>query len=203
MKTTGIILLSVFTFQFSFAQPKKYNPPIINNTGSIKVNADKLKVKLSTEEMKLYTIINEYRKSKNLPIIPLSVSLSHVAQTHSIDLEKYRPGMSDTCNLHSWSDRGKWVGVCYTPDHKNVDLVYSKPRELTEYKGNGYEIAYYNSATANAVAALEGWKGSPGHNKMMLNAGVWGSNWKAIGIGIYKNYATVWFGREVDVAVMN
>jgi uncharacterized protein YkwD len=46
---------------------------------------------------------------------------------------------------------------------------------------------------------LESWKGSPGHNAVILNEGIWSdSNWKAIGVGIYKGYAVIWFGEEPD-----
>ena len=34
---------------------------------------------------------------------------------------------------------------------------------------------------------------------VMVNKGIWkNSNWEAIGVGIYKNYAVVWFGEEED-----
>lgn len=181
-----------------FGQP--HSAPSTPGTGKgiINVSNGQVMVNISSEELKLYNIINDYRKSKNLPAIPLSYSLTYVAQQHCIDLATYRPNLPDTCNLHSWSDKGNWAGVCYTSNHKNVDKVYIKPKELTGYDGYGYEIAYYHSASANAENAVEGWKNSSGHNKMMLNAGVWGTNWKAMGIGIFKNYATVWFGHEAD-----
>ena len=41
---------------------------------------------MSAEEMKLYNLIMEYRKSKNLKSIPLSFALTQVAQAHTRDL---------------------------------------------------------------------------------------------------------------------
>jgi len=160
---------------------------------------------LSAEEMKLYHAINDYRASKNLDVIPLSNSLSLVAQTHSKDLnDNYKS--SKRCNLHSWSKKGRWSSCCYTPDHKQATCMWDKPRELTDYEGDGFEIAFakYRSDNSDpqlmAEEALEGWKNSKGHNTVMINKGSFKNlEWKAIGIGIYRGYATVWFGTEKDV----
>jgi hypothetical protein len=153
---------------------------------------------LSEEEMKLYNLINDYRKAKKLPKIPLSKSLSYVAQAHCRDLMQNRPDKGN-CNAHSWSDKGKWTSCCYTPDHKKSECMWNKPKELTPYPGIGFEIAYQSSADAKAADALEGWKKSPGHNAVIINSGTWkNQKWKAIGIGIYGGYATVWFGTETD-----
>lgn len=198
MKSTVLIFLLAFS-QFIFAQPAAAVISGVAKSGVITAGAKKIQVNLSPEELKLYNLINDYRKSKNLPAIPLSFSLTHVAQQHCIDLSKFRPANADSCNLHSWSANGKWSPVCYTPDHKNVDKVYIKPKELTDYQGYGYEIAYYHSGAANAENSIAGWKTSNGHNKMMINAQEWGVNWKAIGIGIHGKYATVWFGHDPDI----
>ena len=33
----------------------------------------------------------------------------------------------------------------------------------------------------------------------MINLGIWKNRtWNAVGVGIYKNYAVVWFGEESD-----
>lgn len=155
--------------------------------------------KLNADEKELYNLLMQYRKSKGLPAIPLSKSLTFVAQTHAQDLDDYyEPG--DGCNLHSWSDQGGWEAVCYTDDHKQAKLMWSKPQELTKYKGNGYEIAFSTSIDylADPAAALANWKTSKYHNAVILNRGVWRRKWNAIGIGVYGSYAVVWFGNEVD-----
>lgn len=152
---------------------------------------------LSDEERKLYTIVMEYRKEKGLPNIPLSASLTYVAQTHVKDLANIKPD-SGNCNTHSWSSNGPWNACCYTPDHAQADCMWSKPRELTSYKGKGYEIAFKSSIDANAEAALAGWKSSPFHNAVIINQGIWNRQWNAIGIGLYKGFAVIWFGNEFD-----
>jgi hypothetical protein len=78
--------------------------------------------------------------------------------------------------------------------------MWDKPRELTWYTGDGYEIAYWSSAGASAEEALKGWKKSNGHNTVIINGGVWrDAQWKAIGIAIQGEYAVVWFGKEEDL----
>jgi uncharacterized protein YkwD len=167
------------------------------------VSSAYLTQELSTEEMKLYNNIMEYRKVKNLPSIPLSKSLTFVAQTHVKDLAVNSPDQKSNCNMHSWSNKGKWTSCCYTSNHARAKCMWKKPSELTSYKGNGFEISHGSPGNPNYVAsaesALNGWKGSSGHNAVMVNEGIWkNSNWKAIGVGIYKNYAVVWFGKEED-----
>ena len=158
---------------------------------------------LSTEEMKLYNYIMEYRKEKNLPSIPLSKSLTIVAQTHVKDLVNNSPNQKSNCNMHSWSKKGKWTSCCYTSNHAKANCMWNKPSELTSYKGKGFEISFGSPENpkyvASAESALNGWKESSGHNSVMVNKGIWKkSNWKAIGVGIYMNYAVVWFGKEED-----
>jgi hypothetical protein len=153
---------------------------------------------LSTEEQKLYHLIMEYRKENNLSEIPLSKSLTFVAQTHVNDLQNNQPEKGN-CNMHSWSNKGDWSACCYTSDHAQAKCMWNKPKELTSYTGNGFEIASWRSTGISALNALIGWKKSPGHNEVILNKSIWkNSTWKAVGIGIYGNYAVVWFGDVVD-----
>jgi len=158
---------------------------------------------VSDQEYRLYELINKYRSENDLPAIPLSYSLSYVAGAHVWDLNTNHPDKG-RCNMHSWSDEGPWSECCYTEDHKRAASIWAKPEELTRYEGYGYEIAYYSSWTAEehrdmAMAALEGWKGSPGHDQMILNKYAWKRlKWKAMGVGIYGNYVVVWFGEKKD-----
>ena len=153
---------------------------------------------LSNEETELYNLIMQYRYSKGLTKIPLSKSLTFVAQAHVKDLENNKPDVGN-CNMHSWSNKGSWTPCCYTDDHARSQCMWDKPSELTSYKGYGYEISYGGSGSATAIRALNGWKSSPGHNAVIINQGIWNdNNWQAIGIGIYKGFAVVWFGQEKD-----
>ena len=154
---------------------------------------------LTQEETNLYNLIMQYRAEKGLPRIPLSTSLTFVAKTHAKDLDQNQPDKGN-CNMHSWSNKGTWTPCCYTRDHAKAQCMWDKPKELTNYTGNGFEISYWSSGGANARGVLASWKSSSGHNSVMINKGMWSSHpWQAIGIGINGNYAVVWFGEVKDV----
>ena len=151
------------------------------------------------EEQQLYELIMKYRQSKRLQRIPLSAGLTRVAQFHAKDLSENHEYGNTACNLHSWSSMGNWKACCYTNDHANPSCMWSKPMEIAGYSNPGYEIAYYHSGGAKADGALTVWKASPGHNTVIVNQGNWKNlKWKAIGIGIYREYAVVWFGEAED-----
>lgn len=145
----------------------------------------------------LREVINAYRQDKGLPAIPLSPSLTAVAEAHVTDLRDYSPD-SGSCNLHSWSDRDSWSACCYTPNHASAQCMWDKPRELTSYSGNGYEIASAGTGTPNS--ALANWMDSKAHHDVILNRDIWDEPWLAMGAAIADGYAVVWFGRELDEA---
>ncbi len=159
----------------------------------------------SQDEIRLYLLIMEYRAQYELPQIPFSVSLTQVAQTHAKDVYYHFDEIPAGCNSHSWSSHGPWQRCDYYPDHRNSKLMWSKPRELTNYEGNGYEICHFYNPPSSGICtpqrALDGWKSSSGHNAVILNIGKWCSKeWKAIGMGMFKGVACVWFGAEDDPA---
>jgi len=160
---------------------------------------------LDATEYQLAELINTYRAEKHLPAVELSVSLSYVARSHCHDLAE-TDVYSGKCNLHSWSDHGKWSACCYTPDHKQASCMWNKPRELTSYTGQGFEIAYFTTSSFDspeeyAKEIFDSWKKSSGHNEVIINKGIWKDvEWKAMGIGIWNGYATVWFGEIIDTA---
>jgi hypothetical protein len=171
---------------------------VILVSSSIKKQADPT-ICIILEEQKLYDLIMEYRKQKGLERISLSAKLSNVAQVHAKDLSENHDPFNGKCNLHSWSKKGKWEACCYTEDHKKASCMWSKPKEISGYESNGYEISYYSGAGANATEGLAGWKTSTGHNQVIINDGIWKRvAWNAIGIGIYKEYGVVWFGELKD-----
>jgi len=182
MKQICLILISIiFNLNFVYSQ---------NNLQS--------EYCITKEEKELLQLINDYRKTKKLPSIKLNAELTKVAKIHINDLIDNQP-IHGKCNMHSWSDKGKWKPCCYTDDHKNAKLMWSKPSELTNYKSNGYEIAFELSSGATPKDALAGWKKSPGHNDVILKKGVFNKiGWKAIGISIKGEYALVWFGEIED-----
>jgi len=154
---------------------------------------------LNDEEVKLYQLITEYRKSKGLPKIPLSTSLTVVAKAHVQDLEHNDPSHG-RCNLHSWSKKGLWSACCYTDNHAKAECMWNKPKELTSYKSAGYEIAV-GGGHVDAEIALDAWKKSPGHNQVIINRANWKKiKWNAIGIAVDERYSVVWFGEAADKA---
>lgn len=155
---------------------------------------------MNEREIELYKLITEYRSNKHLKTIPISPSLTKVAQCHVRDLNNFQP--EKKCGMHSWSENGPWKPVCYARNSKGPSLMWSKPAELTSYTGNGYEIAFWTTDTSfTAENALSSWKLSPPHNSVIMNLGMWkDSKWKALGIAAEGNYAVVWFGVEADPA---
>ena len=159
---------------------------------------------VSEKEAKLYYIINAYRESQGLQKLSFSKSLTIVARTHVSDSNNYTPenqrdsrGMQG--NLHSWSNHVSWTPVVYTSDHEYAANMWSKPRELTSYTGNGYEISSWNSGNITPEDALDLWKNSSGHNAVMTTQGNW-SDLKTMGVAIDGKYAHVWFGSAADPA---
>jgi len=124
-----------------------------------------------------------------------------VGDTHAVDLFEQQPHTVGECNLHSWSSAGSWSSCCYTSDHAAAQCMWDKPRELTDYPGNGYENAAWASGGLTPFEALELWKGSAGHNAVMLNEGGWADiSWNAVGAGFHDGYVVLWFGEEADRA---
>lgn len=153
---------------------------------------------ISQDELKLYNLINKYREKHKLPEIPLSKKLCYVAKLHVSDLYLHRPDTAE-CNLHSWSDKGVWAECCYGPDIYNNTCMTSKPREMTTYPGNGYEIAFWESVDAIPEIVLNLWASASASRDLILNREQWSDKqWKALGTGMLKGYAVVWFGSEED-----
>ena len=153
---------------------------------------------VSLEEVKLYNQINDYRKALNLPKVPLSRSLSFVAQQHVTDLLKNKPD-TNACSFHSWSDKGSWTACCYGRSVKDKKCMQEKPGELTDYPGKGYEIVYWENKDATADNAFEQWRTVTASRSLITNFKEWEDfSWKAMGVAIEKNFAIVWFGEKMD-----
>ena len=153
----------------------------------------------SEDAAELVMLLNAYRAEKGKPPIPLSPSLCIVGDTHAQDLVDNSPDAAPECNLHSWSNAGSWSPCCYTADHAQAKCMWDKPKELTSYPGNGYENAA--SGAQGPAGALDLWKGSPAHNDVILNQGIWKDfPWGAVGAGFDGGYAVLWFGQEADPA---
>ena len=160
----------------------------------------------NSDEAQLARMVNEYRADNGLPPVPYSPSLSTVARAHVRDLMENRPDNATgfgrgPCNMHSWSRAGRWTPVCYTRDHVRASAMWNKPREITRYPGNGYEVAYWQSGRITPEVAFYGLQDSRAHDDVLVEDGPWrGANWQAMGVGIYGSYAVIWFGKERDRA---
>lgn len=162
---------------------------------------------LSPEESDLINALNAHRVINNLRPIRLSRSLTMVARVHAIDLVENRPDRGTdsrgrACNLHSWSSAGFWSSVCYTGDQRSQACMLNKPLEITgrRYRDVGYENVFWMSAgEVVASRVLETWQQSRQHNALILETKEWrGSNWSALGVGIYRNVAVMWLGSTAD-----
>lgn len=161
---------------------------------------------LTEKEAKLYYMINAYRESLGLPKLSFSKSLTEVARAHVRDSNTYTPenqvdSRGIRGNLHSWSGNGSWTRLVYTNDHHYGNGMWSKPREITNYTGNGYEISSWSSGMISPERALNLWKNSPGHNSIMTTQRTDYADWsdlKTMGVSIDGHYAHVWFGSDAD-----
>jgi hypothetical protein len=153
---------------------------------------------ISQDETILFNMINDMRRQNKLPSIPLSLDLCKVAQIHIADLIKWKP-QEKGCSLHSWSGSGKWTSCCNTKEVFGIQCMKSKPREITGYLGDGYELIYWGEDNAIPAEAAALWKEVGASSDMILSKGKWsGYQWKALGAGIKSGYAVLWLGDAVS-----
>ncbi|MFH2053079.1 MAG: T9SS type A sorting domain-containing protein [bacterium] len=165
---------------------------------------------LNADEELMIQLIDDYRAENSLPAIPVSTVLTAVAQWHVADHNYAHDitgdwGSDPSCNLHSWYgvSGAPYSTCCYTSDHAQALCMWTKPSEISEgtYTSTGYEIAA--QGFADPAGALNAWKGSSGHNDVILNQGTWASQiWAAMGVGVdtaSKRYF-VWFATGTDAA---
>ena len=152
---------------------------------------------MTAAERQLFDLINAYRAQNGLPAVPESSKLTLVAQTHARDTVNFPPAQD---SLHSWSNNGNWTGGFFDLNDQNSwPIMWNKPKELAGYSGHGYEISAGDSThpSITPAQALDLWKTSSGHNTVILNQGTWANfPWQAMGVGIYRGIAHVWFGKE-------
>lgn len=150
---------------------------------------------------RLLDLVNQHRQTHGLPAVRPSATLTAVAEAHVRDLALHP--RAPACNLHSWSDRGPWTPCCYTVSHAQARCMWRKPAELSagRFQAEGFELAAWTSEPITPEAALAAWRGSPEHEAMVLNRGVWRhSAWASVGVALAGQHAVLWFsrGREAD-----
>jgi hypothetical protein len=175
---------------------------------------------LSILEYQLGRAINSYRLENGLSEIAFSSSLTLVAGRHVLDTvrnqRQFGSGEPGENKPHSWSD-ASYDGR-NSETYKNMWLA---PQRLgTTYPSSGFEISTgFVSGPANrlessnfmqngpvfknAAAILDSWKNSAPHNDVILSRGIWAQerlHWKALGVGVCRGVAHVWFGVSIDPA---
>jgi cell division septation protein DedD len=167
------------------------------------ISSDSVATGVTQNEAILFNMINDIRMQSKLQPIPLSLNLCIVAHTHILDLIASKP-QDNGCSVHSWSASGKWTACCNTKDLTGIKCMKSKPREITGYTGNGYELIYWGNDNATPAEAAALWKQVDASSDMILSRGKWkGYQWKAMGVGIIDGYAVLWLGDMVDKAGEN
>jgi len=181
------ILLSVISFQEVYCVKAIFT---VCSDSSIKG--------ISQNEEILLNMINDIRRQGKMSLIPLSADLSRVAHVHIKDLIASKP-QDNGCSLHSWSSSGKWTACCHSKDQAGVQCMKSKPKEITGYPGNGYELIYWGEESATPADAAELWQQLDASLDMILCKGKWkGYEWKAMGAGLEGGYAVLWLGDVSD-----
>lgn len=156
---------------------------------------------ISAEEYQLYQLINDYRKAFALPEIKLSKSLSYVAIAHVRDLAA-NFNTDTTCNMHSWSDKGRWKPICFPSEQTKKNNVHLKAKEIIGYPKAAYEITYWSNVENMPRQILSFWRENKASADLLINQEKWEDRaWKAIGIGIEDGYAVVWLGEAIDFEV--
>ena len=153
---------------------------------------------ITKSEYHLYELINQHRVDNGLPEFSLSISLSYVATTHVADLVNHHPDTS-ICNLNSWSNKGDWTSCCHNNYVPKSQCILDKPRELTNYRGEGHELAYWEPALVNPDSLIAFWKSIDETNDFLLNENQWNKyKWRSIGVGMLEGYAVIWVGEIAD-----
>lgn len=153
---------------------------------------------LSTDEMRLFEKVNEIRADYDKKAVQLSSSLSYVAKLHVEDLYMNHPDTS-ICGLSSWSDKGIWKACCYNNYVLNEECMWAKPKELTSYRYRGYELVTYFEDAVSIDSVINIWSGTREVLDMILTQGNYSEKkWICMGVGINKDYVSVWFGQRAD-----
>jgi hypothetical protein len=147
-------------------------------------------------DQELVKLINDYRKKIDLPAIPISPALTKVAHTHLQDLIKNKPHVKSK-NITAWSDKGKWTpGVPGQGGKQSWTIMWYKPREIADYEGLGFEMAFYGFGTkATVKEAMNLWTKDKSCLDLLRNEGRFKQEWKGIGAARGNGFYLVWFGQ--------
>ncbi|MBI9035953.1 MAG: SPOR domain-containing protein [Bacteroidales bacterium] len=157
---------------------------------------------ISENDKALFESFNKYRLEQDLPKLELSRALSYVANTHVKDLFFNQP-YKRNCSMHSWSDKGRWTPLCFDTSSPNYKGMTAKPRELTYYRSDAYEIIFFTNIEMSMEDILKQWAALDASKDLILQKGKWAKyKWTSIGIGTFKGYSCVWLGTAKDTGVI-
>ena len=153
---------------------------------------------IERNEIQLSEAINKFRVKKGLGELQLSPSLSYVAKTHLNDIRLHSKDQHG-CNLNSWSNKGKWTACCFNSKQKDLELMTTKPEEITGFRGKGYEIVIMAKKGASSKNLTDLWLDATMTEEFLLNAGQGSSrNWQSMGVSIYHGFASIWLSEMPD-----
>lgn len=177
---------------------KRYAIGIMLLLLGLNIFSQELEVCFSEEEVTLANHINRFRQRNDLETLKLSPALSYVADVHVKDLYlNFNP--YGVCNLHFWSDRGRWKPCCPAGETEELKCMYDKPYELTGYKGKGFELVFYQNSPVSPDGVFEYWRTDSAFMQMVLEKGRFDDKkWNAMGVALFEGYASVWLGERAD-----
>jgi hypothetical protein len=77
--------------------------------------------------------------------------------------------------------------------------MWDKPKELTNYRYRGYELASYFQDGMNVDSLMRFLQNSDDTMDMILTDNFWEKkSWACVGVGLSDNYASIWFGQRPD-----
>ena len=153
---------------------------------------------IERNEIQLSEAINKFRVKKGLGELQLSPSLSYVAKTHLNDIRLHSKDQHG-CNLNSWSDKGKWTSCCFNSKQKDLELMTTKPEEITGFRGKGYEIVIMAKKGVSTKNLTDLWLAATMTEEFLLNAGQGSNrNWQSMGVSIYHGFASIWLSEMPD-----
>lgn len=70
---------------------------------------------------------------------------------------------------------------------------------MTPYKGDGYEVIFWDESGASPASAVKTWNDYPASKDIILNSGAWSQKkWLVMGVAMDGGYAILWLGETDD-----
>ncbi|SKB14434.1 Allergen V5/Tpx-1-like protein [Planktothrix sp. PCC 11201] len=135
--------------------------PILASTPS---NLEKL-------ELSVYQQVNEYRKSKNLPLLKLD------------------PNISEQSRIHSYAMANGKVAF----GHGGAEARFQKISQFVPWREIAENVAFNSGYVDPGKEAVKGWIESPGHQRNMVG------NFDLTGVGIVKNAKGEYYFTQIFV----